>query len=281
MILSTEIYSLRRIFGDENTIGMFADIGFEALDYSMYAYDPASPVFGEDYAAYAKKLRTLAAQNGIFFNQAHAPYDYSGDEAELPAHIEHVKRAIAFAGLLGAQAVVVHPIRYQEGSARREYNRAYYQALAPTARAYGIRVAIENLFTRNTETGLFEESACGNARELADFIDSFGPEQFAACLDIGHCLLAGGDPAQAVYTLGPDRLKALHIHDNDLSNDQHMMPYLGTADWPAVMRALRAIGYGGALTFETHRNLERLPDALVPDALRLVERMGRFLAGMM
>lgn len=281
MILSTEIFSLRRIFGDENAIGMFADIGFDALDYSIYAYDPASPVFGNDYAAYAKKLRALAAQNSVFFNQAHAPYDYSGNEADLPVHIEHIRRAIAFAGLLGAQAVVVHSIRHKEGTARKEYNRAYFQALVPSARAYGIRIAIENLFARNEETGLFEESVCSNTRELVDFIDSFGPESFAACLDVGHCLLSGGKPAQAIYTLGAERLKALHIHDNDLSNDQHMMPYLGTADWPSTMRALREIGYGGALTFETHRYLERLPDALVPDALRLVEKMGRFLTGMM
>ena len=47
------------------------------------------------------------------------------------------------------------------------------------------------------------------------------------------------------------RLQALHLHDNDGSDDQHMLPYgRGNIDWQDVFSALKDIRYQGLFNFE-------------------------------
>ena len=48
-----------------------------------------------------------------------------------------------------------------------------------------------------------------------------------------------------------DRIKCLHIHDNDAHADRHLAPFTGTTNWNHVCTALKSIGYKGDLSFET------------------------------
>ncbi|HWQ58715.1 MAG TPA: sugar phosphate isomerase/epimerase family protein [Clostridia bacterium] len=279
MFLATQTQSLSRRFGDERAIALCAAAGFDALDYSMLSYDAASPVFKSGFEAYARRLRACAEERGMFFCQAHAPFDLAPGEDGLASHTAHVTRAVAFAGLLGAGAIAVHPLMHGRGEARLKRNAAFFEKLLPAARDYEIRIAVENLFARNTRSGAFEEGVCSDPREHAQYVDAFG-EHFAACLDVGHCRLVGRDPAAAVRALGGERLAALHVHDNDLHEDRHALPYLGGTDWLSFMRALADVGYDGALSFEAHGFLDAFPDELLPEALRLLERSGRQLIGL-
>ena len=58
-----------------------------------------------------------------------------------------------------------------------------------------------------------------------------------------------------ILALG-DKVKCLHIHDNDLHNDSHLIPFSMNIDFGAVVRALKIINYGGYLTLEADRHLE-------------------------
>ena len=46
-------------------------------------------------------------------------------------------------------------------------------------------------------------------------------------------------PARWVEVLGA-RTRHLHLHDNSLRYDQHLVPGKGDIDWPAFMTAIRA-----------------------------------------
>ena len=59
----------------------------------------------------------------------------------------------------------------------------------------------------------------------------------------------GWDLAQAVRDVGP-RLMALHISDNDGSEERHWLPFEGVIDWPAFCSALKEAGYDGPLMYE-------------------------------
>lgn len=68
------------------------------------------------------------------------------------------------------------------------------------------------------------------------------------CYDSGHHFGWGkGEPYLERYG---SRLAALHLHDNDGTRDQHLLPFDGAVDWPALMARLAATGYDGALTLE-------------------------------
>jgi sugar phosphate isomerase/epimerase len=95
---------------------------------------------------------------------------------------------------------------------------------------------------------------CGqDAPELLSLIDAVGsdaPEGLAICLDTGHHNLIKGDQGKFIRQAG-QLLKALHLHDNDGSGDQHLLPYgNGRINWKDVFTALNEIGYRGLYNWE-------------------------------
>ena len=104
-----------------------------------------------------------------------------------------------------------------------------------------------------------------------------GERVFGFCLDTGHLLLTGQDPQNAVALLG-DRLEALHIHDNNGQEDQHLAPYMGVLDWDRFVAGLRDAGYRKPLSFETFNVIRRFDPALAPYALRLIAETGKMFA---
>lgn len=42
----------------------------------------------------------------------------------------------------------------------------------------------------------------------------------------------------------------VHIHDNDKSDDQHLLPFDGTIDWNNVLAKLKENNYNGPITLE-------------------------------
>lgn len=77
-----------------------------------------------------------------------------------------------------------------------------------------------------------------------------------------------------------DRLKVTHVSDTHSATDtdlMHVMPLFGTIEWEEVMRTLREINYKGDFTFEAHNYANRLPDELIPAALRLSYEIGEYL----
>jgi len=49
------------------------------------------------------------------------------------------------------------------------------------------------------------------------------------------------------------RIITVHLHDNDGSEDQHLVPGGGTIDWQMVRSALDSSPYDGPLMFEVDR----------------------------
>ena len=50
-------------------------------------------------------------------------------------------------------------------------------------------------------------------------------------------------------------MQALHIHDNDLLNDSHALPFTMKMDFEAIVRALREINYRGYFTMEADQHM--------------------------
>jgi hypothetical protein len=100
-------------------------------------------------------------------------------------------------------------------------------------------------------------------------------ECFGFCLDIGHLLVLGLDSKTSMETLG-DRVKALHIHDNDGFDDLHLAPYAGLNDWEKFLKGLISINYTGDLNFETPGSFNQVPPALMPSMMRHIAEIGKY-----
>ena len=139
-------------------------------------------------------------------------------------------------------------------------------------------IAIENMWQRNLYSKHIVSSVCSSPYELRDYVDDCNAVEpvFTACLDIGHCLLTGHDPANSIRVLG-DRLGALHVHDVDGRNDSHTCPMTMKVDFPAVVEALWEIGYQGEFTLEADQFFNRFPVEQYGFALRHMASVSRML----
>ena len=252
MRYSTQTLALSQSFGLKSAVEAILDAGFPAIDMTM-SYGEERWALGDGCVALAKELKKVAADRGAVFNQAHAPFG-GGNEYYLSTTVPALPRIFEFAGLLGAECIVVHPMVFHPHRLRAEEcfykNMELYTRLAPYAKDAGIRIAIENMWERDNATGKIIAATCDDPYEHARYFDALSdPEAFTLCLDVGHAALTGGAPDESVRILGK-RLGALHIHDVDLVNDSHTMPGLGKVNWRAVTRALGESDYNGYLTLE-------------------------------
>jgi len=81
------------------------------------------------------------------------------------------------------------------------------------------------------------------------------------CLDCFHMNIEEVDSLAAIRDAGP-RLADFHIADSN-----RMAAGMGHFDWPAIIAAVRAVGYDGALTVEFVPSIDRTPVNPYPNAL--------------
>ncbi|MBQ8382487.1 MAG: sugar phosphate isomerase/epimerase [Clostridia bacterium] len=286
MLLVTQTDRLAELYGDRRAIAMLAEAGFDGIDFSMFHLTNGShPLLEDDWRREAEALRAYADSIGIPFVQGHAPFSFRDNTPEgwRTNNYPRLVRAIEIAGVLGIRELVIHPVQFlpykQNVETLHAYNMEFYRALIPHAKAAGVRICLENMWQRNRLRGnLITHSTCSRAEEAAAWVDELGDSAIGYCLDLGHCGLVELDAGSEIRKLGR-RITALHVHDNDFMEDQHILPYQGHADWADILSALREVGYAGAFTFEADNFLRQVPEAVLPTALKLMVEVGRYMIG--
>ncbi len=280
MILSTQTHAAAAAFGQETAVEMIAAAGFDAADMSMFYEDDTKWMFEPGFEPRVLKLRALAEENGVYFNQAHAPFPTvkANDEEYNRVNLPRVVRSIEIAGMLGVKNIVVHPVVFPEN--QKERNLQMYLDLLPHAKRAGVKIALENMWGRDPRRGVICKNVCSDAAGLADYVDALPEEFFTICLDIGHIGLVGDYEAPTIEALGADRLTCVHIHDNDYIHDSHVCPFTMKLPWKEIAAAFAKIGYRGDITLEADDFLFPLPKALYPSALRMMHDAGRELIRM-
>ena len=80
-------------------------------------------------------------------------------------------------------------------------------------------------------------------------LDNVKNDNIGICFDIGHCHCFFEDKFN--WERFRDRIFAVHLHDNDKSGDQHLLPYDGTINWETILRDLKSANYDGPITLES------------------------------
>lgn len=292
MKISTNTSFAPALASETEAVRLIRDAGFDCFDLSLFGMiDDDDPYNAPDYLSRARELRRVADDCGIPCNQSHAPFPTSYRD-DTPEHIEangklpdKLHRALEIAATVGAKTIVVHPRQHlhwaDHAAGLMEENRTFYESLLPLCRAYGIRVAVENMWQRNRYGKGIVDSTCSRPDEFTAYMEMLDPEWFVACLDIGHCLLTDHTPADMIRALGHRHLHALHIHDNDGIGDLHTVPFQPNAakvDWSSVTDALAEIDYDGELTLETDYFLKNIPSELLPASLKYMNEAAWYLA---
>lgn len=283
MKISTEIASAAEIIGEEKAVELIAKAGFDAWDFSMFdmcRYDwgnrclleNSHPLAGNNYLAFARRLKQIGLDNGIVCNQSHAPFPTSCDAIR-----SYYKRAIECTAEAGGNICIIHPDNNKGASENAEM----YFELLDFAKGCGVKIATENMWNWDSEKDQAAPAACSDPASFNAHLDAVNDEFFVACLDIGHAEMRGLNTTAVdmIKALGP-RLKALHIHDNDKWHDSHQIPMSMKIDFVPIVRALKEIGYSGYFTLECDRYLNGRTPENVFDGIRELAEADKYLADM-
>lgn len=267
MILSTPTDYLSYRLGLEKAIRVLCEAGFDALDFTMFCLANEKDPLHTEGNNYVYNLKKIAEGYGVYFNQAHAPFPSyrEGNENFNKKMFNLIVRSIEICNILEIGVVVVHPLDWSNANEVIQKNVEFFSSFIPYSKKYNVKIALENNHLYQT------------AEQLSELVDSLDDKYFTVCLDTGHCNLFGQDTANMIRKLGKDRLKALHVHDNDAVVDLHTAPYFGNMDWTSITNALAEINYSGDFTLEADSFYHKHPNELLSHSARYLHDVGRFL----
>jgi len=165
---------------------------------------------------------------------------YMGSEKEVGDAFEYAKR-------VGVKVLVGVPFKMVDN--KRTASPELLKLVNAKVQEYDIQYAIHNHGPDMPE--LFPNAE--SAMELIKDLD----KRVGLCLDIGHQFRDGKDPVKAIVDFA-DRLHDMHIKNvTEPTKKGHGIELpRGAIDFPAVVRALRKIKYGGMCSLEYEKDMD-------------------------
>ena len=239
----------------EKLVDIAANNGIDALDLTFDDYEKYfrwTKASDAEIERHFSDLKKYADGKGVQFYQTHAPFTLFPHFLSESFFNTTVKALLATKAT-GAKYCVFHslvfPLYGKKDLWEEElnFNIDYLARLKPYLSEYGVVLCLENIY--DGDKGEIRKIFVSEISGLNEYLSRLDENYFGACLDTGHLNMFGGKPAEAVRTL-KNRLKVLHLHDNDGVKDQHFIPYMGNTDWTGFSAALDDVGYSGTLNLE-------------------------------
>ena len=204
------------------------------------AFEPSVPYKMETAAKYGLKVENAHLQ----FAGVNALWEDGTDGDQYCAELAGL---IAQAGVYGVKTLVVHLTRSKTPPPFSEIGFSRFGRLCEAAERANVDLAFENL--RAPE-------------RLYEFMQRIDSPRAGVCFDAGHNHVFGRE--HRVCRDFADRIKAVHLHDNDGTFDAHNIPGDGTIDWTQVRQELLDSSYAGAWSLEIeHAQTEQFGKAIL------------------
>lgn len=214
------------------------DRGFDML--SAAGFGAVSLWWGDefDYGLPTSKQPDAARRAGLDIDYIHIPYTNCNDlwldcldgDDSLAMHL----RCIDECGRHGIGRAVMHLTAGDNPPPVSEIGINRLRLIVSRAHAGNVTIAFENLnYTEYLD-------AAFRAPDM---------ESAAFCYDSGHENAYTKNIGALIKTFAP-RLQVLHLHDNDGTDDQHLLPGLGNIDFGIVSQRLAEARYEGRIMLE-------------------------------
>lgn len=154
--------------------------------------------------------------------------DESGDSL-----VERYKHDIQVCKKHGISLVVMHLTSKHVAPPYNKVGLKRLQEIADYAQSLGCKIAFENTKIKGY---------------LEYVLENILNENIGICFDSGHYHVHFNDEFD--FDRFKNRIFAIHLHDNDQSDDLHLIPFDGTLDFPKVMKHLKDCDYSGPITLE-------------------------------
>jgi sugar phosphate isomerase/epimerase len=183
------------------------------------------------FGAHRLKLHALHSPTSRDFTarrESHTPISISDPERvrRLDA-VDEVKRALEVAERVPYRYLVQHLGASREGADPRRYDAAFnsLEHLSVFAKQRGVTIALENT-----------PGELAAAQALRTFVSQTRLTDLRFCFDSGHAHMEEG--VAGCFEAMRDLVVTTHLHDNHGERDEHLLPFEGSIDWPAALKAL-------------------------------------------
>ena len=249
----------------DDALALLADSGYDgvALTLDVAHHDPFAPDLPGRTAALRRRLDGLGlasvVETGARFlldpRRKHHPTLVSADADDRARRVAFLKTCVDVAADLGSEAV-----SFWAGVPGDDRTTSWDRLVDGVTQvvAYATERGVTCAF--EPEPGMLVDD-CDDWARLAAAVPGL-----TLALDTGHCIVSGRwAPDEAVRAFAP-HLGAVAVEDMPRGRHEHRAPGEGDMDLPAVLGALRDVGYGGLVSLELSRDSHRA-DTLVPAAL--------------
>ncbi len=236
-IPAVEIFCARQHI-DYRDKGQIRELGLWFRDNPLTLHSLHSPMYSDEYGG-------RSGPDAVINLTERA-------KAERIRMVDEIKRAIEVSESVPFRYLIQHI-----GVLHEEFNdfkvEAAFSALEPLsifARQRGVNILIENI-----------PNELSTAERLQHFL-AVTHLDLNFVFDTGHANLAGG--VEGEFNTMKDRIRSLHVHDNDGKEDKHLFPFLakgGTINWPRTMELFRPLAAQFPLLLEV-KQAEQFGDGL-------------------
>ena len=197
----------------------------------------------DDVVATGRAFKEFLSENDFDMTQGHL-WLYAKICTEQGA-LEKLYKWIDLYEAAGVKNMVLHcdVLAFDEGRYEEcaKKNIEKLKIVAEYIKDKDITICLENLGPQYVMTTI---------DRISYIVDAVGSEKLGICLDTGHLHLNGRSQREYILKAG-NRLRAIHIADNEGQWDQHLMPFTcGKIDFFEVVSALREVGYDGLFNLE-------------------------------
>ena len=212
------------------TIDAIYNAGFRNVFIEWYNKD--WEISQEEQLGYVKEK----GLNVIF---AHLGYQNINDLwiDEETGIVDRYKNDIRICHENGIPMVVMHLTSKTEAPMYGEVGLKRIREICDYAQSLGVKVAFENTKIKGY---------------LDYVIENIKNDNVGICFDSGHYHAHFNDELD--FDKFKNRIFAVHLHDNDQSDDLHLLPFDGTLNWNETIRKLKESNYEGPVTLEIHHH---------------------------
>lgn len=266
----------------EDSIRLCAQSGYRVMDMNFHDCTTFRlPFVTDGWETWLEGILDAAQEHQIEFSQAHASF-YNFCDQNFPEKDfldKMILRSIDCSAALGVKWLVIHagtdfgsPTPVKDS---REKNLEYFKPVVAYATERKVGIAIENLWDFNIAP---LRRYTTTAEELVELVDLLRAESdhVGICWDFEHADIMKQAQEPALKMIG-SRLKATHVSDHTGPQNDHILPFHGGTNWEAIMKTLKELDYQGDFTYEIHRYIDKLPEALVLPALSYSVEVGNYL----
>ncbi len=264
----------------KDSFALAKDAGFEGVEVALD--EDAGEITLSSTEKELLEVKKQAADNGIELYSVASGLYWSyflndTDDAVRQKAQDIVKKQLETAAILGCESILVIPgcvnAEFAAPGKVMDYVTCYERSLESVqkvkeyAEQYKVEIGLENVWNKFLLSPM----------EMRDFIDKVNSPFVGSYLDIGNTL-ANGYPEHWIRALG-NRIKKVHFKDYRVeAGGLHGFVDLlaGDVNYPAVMEALKEVGYDGWVSAEMIPNYKYHTETIIYNTSRAMDSiMGR------